>query len=93
MGLNFLLLYLLTRRETAPAQWAGPLLVFGQTALFFYLVHLYIYALIGFAFPQGTGYSQLYLIWLVGLATLYPLCFLYKRFKSRKSIDSIWRFF
>ena len=93
MGLNWLLLYLLTKRETAPAKWAGPVLVFGQTALFFYLVHLYLYALIGFAFPQGTGYGLLYVIWFIGLAALCLLCFLYRRFKSKKSIDSIWRFF
>jgi uncharacterized membrane protein len=93
MGLNWLLLYLLTKRETAPAKWAGPVLVFGQTALFFYLFHLYLYALIGFAFPQGTGYGLLYVIWFIGLAALCLLCFLYRRFKSKKSIDSIWRFF
>jgi uncharacterized membrane protein len=93
MGLNCLLLYLFVRRETAPARWAGPLLVFGQTALFFYLVHLYLYALIGYAFPQGTGYGWLYVIWLAGLAALYPLCILYRRFKSKKPLDSIWRFF
>jgi hypothetical protein len=93
MGLNCLLLFFLTSRETAPAKWTGSLLVFGQTALFFYLVHLYLYALIGFGFPQGTGYGLLYVIWLVGLAALYPLCFLYRRFKSKRPLDSIWRFF
>lgn len=93
MGLNCLLLYFLTRWETALAKSAKPLLIFGQTALFFYLVHLYVYGFIGFAFPQGTGYGQLYLVWLVGLAALYPLCILYRRFKSKKPLGSIWRFF
>ncbi len=93
MGLNWLLLYFFTRWETALAKWAKPLLVFGQTALFFYIVHLYVYGFIGFAFPQGTGYGHLYMIWLVGLAVLYSLCLLYRRFKSKKPLGSIWRFF
>jgi uncharacterized membrane protein len=93
LGLNLLLIYFLMRWETALTRWAKPLLIFGQTALFFYLVHLYIYGFIGFAFPRGTGYGQLYIIWLVGLAVLYPLCLLYRRFKSKTPLDSIWRFF
>ncbi len=93
VGLNCLLLYFLTKWETALANWTRPLLIFGQTALFFYLVHLYVYAFIGLAFPQGTGYGLLYAIWLAGLAVLYPLCFLYRKFKSQKPLDSIWRFF
>jgi uncharacterized membrane protein len=93
MGLNCLLLYSLTRWETGLEKWARPLLIFGQTALFFYLVHLYVYSLIGLAFPQGTGYGLLYLVWVIGLAALYPLCFLYRKFKGQKPLDSIWRFF
>jgi len=93
MGLNCLLLYFLKKWETALKKWAKPLLIFGQTALFFYIVHLYLYAFIGIAFPQGTGYGLLYLIWLGGLVALYPLCFLYRRCKRKTSPDSIWRFF
>jgi uncharacterized membrane protein len=93
MGLNCLFLYFLAKWETALEKCAKPLVTFGQTALFFYIVHLYLYAFIGIAFPQGTGYGLLYVIWLGGLAVLYPLCFLYRRFKRKKSHDSIWRFF
>jgi len=93
MGLNCLILYSLKKWETTLEKWARPLLIFGQTALFFYIVHLYLFAFIGMAFPQGTGYGLLYVTWLVGLAVLYPLCFLYRRFKRKTSPDSIWRFF
>lgn len=93
MGLNCLILYFLKKWESILEKWAKPLLIFGQTALFFYIVHLYLYAFIGIAFPHGTGYGLLYVIWLGGLAILYPLCFLYRRFKRKKSSDSIWRFF
>ncbi len=92
-GLNCIFLYLLAKWETVLEKWAKPLLIFGQTALFFYIVHLYLYAFIGIAFPQGTGYGLFYLIWLGGLVALYPLCFLYRRFKRKTSPDSIWRFF
>lgn len=92
-GLNCIFLYLLAKWETVLKKWAKPLLIFGQTALFFYIIHLYLFAFIGIAFPQGTGYGLLYVIWLVGLAVLYPLCFLYRRFKRKQSPDSIWRFF
>jgi len=93
MGLNCLFLYFLAKWETVLEKWAKPLLIFGQTALFFYIVHLYLYAFIGIAFPKGTGYGLLYVIWLGGLAVLYPLCSLYRRFKRKTSSDSIWRFF
>jgi uncharacterized membrane protein len=93
MGLNCLLLYFLAKWGTGLEKWARPLLVFGQTALFFYIVHLYLFAFIGIAFPRGTGYGLLYVIWFVGLAALYPLCFLYRRFKRKKFPDSIWHFF
>jgi len=33
------------------------------------------------------------MIWLVGFVALYPLCFLYRRFKRKTSPDSIWLFF
>ncbi|PHH59042.1 hypothetical protein CDD81_3847 [Ophiocordyceps australis] len=32
-------------------------------------------------------------IWAIAMLTLWPLCRLYSRFKSRKPADSIWRFF
>ena len=70
-----------------------PLLVFGRTALFFYVVHMYVYALSGFAFPTGTGLASTYLIWLIGLVLLYPLCRWYGGFKQRRAPNSIWRFF
>ena len=92
MGLNCLLLHVFKRWEKALEKWARPLLIFGQTALFFYIVHLYFFAFIGIAFPQGTGYGLLYVIWLFGLAALYPLCYLYGRFKRKKPPGSIWRF-
>jgi hypothetical protein len=68
------------------------LAVFGGSPLFFYLAHLYLYGLIGLALgPSGTGIPRMYPFWLLGLAILYPLCWLYGRFKHGRGPDSLWR--
>jgi len=92
MGLLSVLLWLLARRGL-PLGRRHPILVFGTTALFFYTVHLYVYALSGLAFPAGIGLVPTYLVWLAGLAVLYPLCSWYGAFKRRAALDSVWRFF
>jgi len=93
LGLNLLLLSLLVKFEDRTKKWLSPLLIFGRTAFFFYIIHLYIYALIGFAFPQGASYLVLYLGWCAGLILLYPLCSWYGVFKQKKPRESLWRFF
>ncbi len=71
----------------------NPLLLFGRTALFFYLLHLWIYSLLGLLFRNGCGLGTMYAFWFIGLIILYPFCRLYYGFKSSKAPDSIWRFF
>jgi len=70
-----------------------PLLVFGRVALFFYLLHLWVYSLLGLFFKGGAGLAMMYGCWLLGLLILYPLCYGYHRFKGRKPLTSFWRFF
>jgi uncharacterized membrane protein len=93
LGVNLQLLFLFSKIETLFRSWGKYLVVFGSTALFFYIAHLYLYAFIGFAFPNGTSFSLMYFLWLFGLILLYPLCLLYKRFKEQKPPESVWRFF
>lgn len=88
-GVHLLLLYVFVRSFGRP--WLQPLLVFGQTAMFFYIAHLYLYALIGIAFPEGCAIGWMYLIWLLGLLILYFLCQRYLAFKRAKPPNSIWR--
>jgi len=69
----------------------GILLVFGQTAMMFYLVHRII--LTGTATYGGmkgfTDLNTVYIISFVTLALLYPFCLWYRSFKSRH-LQSIW---
>jgi hypothetical protein len=99
----------LTLFLTIPGKWSeyNPLMVFGKSALFFYMAHFFVY--LGFqkgfiaigVFPSdGGGGSEGFLefwpfvgAWLFGLVLLYPMCLWYARFKGRQGPNSIWRFF
>ena len=76
-----------------PGKFTNPLLVFGKAPFFFYLAHLWLYALISLLFPYGLDFPGMYLVWLIGLVLLYPLCKWFIRFKGKKPINSFWRFF
>jgi len=94
LGVDLLLLALLARGGDGLRRWAQPLLVFGRSPLFFYIAHLYLYGLIGLSLgPRGTGIARMYPFWLLGLAILYPLCWLYGRFKHTRAPGSVWRLF
>ena len=93
LGVNCLLLVLFERFQA----WLGllkyPLLVFGKTALFFYLSHWFIYSTIGSVFYLvKANLLYLYLGWALGLLMLYPICHLYLEFKRRTIMNSVWRF-
>jgi len=60
-------------------------LVFGQVALFFYLIHFHLYA----AYPYLTktmkqyDLATTYMVWLGGLIILWPICLLYGQLRKR----------
>lgn len=58
----------------------GFVLVYGQTALFFYLAHFCILEILKPFIEQG-GLLQTYLITLLVLVILYPVCRMYRTFK------------
>lgn len=72
----------------------GPLLVFGQTAMFFYLVHRLVYeGLATWAGLRGVaGLSESYAISAVSLVLLYPACLWYRSFKAAHP-KSVLRYF
>lgn len=95
LGIVLLCLAILTMWPSVSRRWAGPLIVFGRASFFFYIAHLYLYAIMGLLLARdgGTGLGLMYLFWLLGLIILFPLCRLYYNFKSKKPSRSIWRFF
>jgi uncharacterized membrane protein len=94
VGTNLLLLTLLLR---APAGWTSsrsPLIVFGQSPLFFYIVHFYVLTAIGYSiFPEAAPLHITYVVWVGLLGIMYPLCLRYRNFKMKKPPESIWRLF
>ena len=62
----------------------GPLLVWGQTAMFFYLVHRFVFdASAHYGGLQGIGtISTTYIVGILALVVLYPLCLWYRSFKA-----------
>jgi len=93
LGANGVFLALLVAARRVLERPVGFLEVFGRVPLFFYVVHLYLYAFLGQALPGQTTLLGMYPVWGAGLAILYPLCRRYDAFKRRKPEDSIWRMF
>jgi uncharacterized membrane protein len=92
-GIDLLLLQAWMWLEPRRPSWEKILSVYGRSPLFFYISHLYLYALMGWAFPNGLELVRMLPLWLTGLLLLYPLCLTYGRFKHSRPIHSLWRLF
>lgn len=68
----------------------GPILVFGQTALFFYLAHFAVLGMLTL-FLERAGLGQAYFATAVALVVLYPICCAYRAIKWRYP-ESLLRF-
>ncbi|WP_370981073.1 DUF1624 domain-containing protein [Agaribacterium sp. ZY112] len=95
LGIMSLLLALMMKVEKLiGVRDKGVLLVFGQTAMIFYLVHRVI--LTGTATYAGmSGFTDLqtcYLITFVMLLALYPFCLWYRGFKARNPQSLILKY-
>jgi uncharacterized membrane protein len=93
-GVNLILLSAFARAGARLRPVLGVLAVFGRTPLFFYTVHLFLYAGLGWLFtPRGTSIPAMFPFWLLGLLILYPLCLWFGRLKQRQPATSILRLF
>jgi uncharacterized membrane protein len=88
-GINLVLLFVFSR--LAGTTLVHPIKVFGQTAMFFYIAHLYWYAFMGAAFRSGCAIEVMYVCWVLGLIPLYFICKRFLAFKKSKPNDSLWR--
>ncbi|MCJ7678592.1 MAG: hypothetical protein MUO35_12835 [Anaerolineales bacterium] len=71
---------------------ARPLVTLGQAALYFFQSRWFVYAVLGRAFfLTPGGLPATYLIWIIGLVSLYPICKAYEAFKHRRPAASVWR--
>jgi uncharacterized membrane protein len=89
VGGNLLLFGLFSRTRPAASR---VLVTFGRAPLFFYIAHLYLFALVGaLFFRHGASYPVGLGVWAAGLLALYPACRLFERFKYRRPPTSLWR--
>lgn len=77
-------LFVVQRRPGGAPVWTAPLLVLGQTALFFYVLHVHLLKLAAtlLGLDHRGGLRETYLGALGAIVVLYPLCVLYRRYKQ-----------
>lgn len=91
LGLMAVILAALMRLESVVRiRKNGPVLVFGQTALFFYLAHFGVLGLLSLVFERGE-LEMAYWMALLALLILYPVCRIYRSVKWRHP-QSLLRF-
>lgn len=96
LGFDFLMIWVFYKTKFEKFAVGKILLVFGQSSLFFYLCHLWVYLVLGGLFSRATSGTPPWYslpLWIVGLDILYPLCERWSNFKKSTSYDSIWRLF
>ncbi len=88
--MTIILAFLMSLERVAGVRRNGFVLVFGQTALFFYLAHFGVLAFLRLIFDRG-GLELTYLMTLLALLILYPVCRVYREIKWRHP-KSVLRF-
>ncbi|HYQ16246.1 MAG TPA: hypothetical protein VEQ58_10835, partial [Polyangiaceae bacterium] len=88
LGLMLLLLAGLTktgqeRPSPSPSPWSDPLIVFGQTPMFFYLLHIPLLAMLARALgvEHALGLGASYGFAALAAFALFPICVWYRRYR------------
>ena len=93
MGFNLIVLWSFAWVADHRQQILSAPAVFGRTPLFFYILHLFLYAFIGWWLtPGGTSIPAMVPYWLLGLIVLFPLCVWFADFKQRAPQNAVLRF-
>ena len=94
MGVNLILLAVFSLIKQPGSRDWNPVLIYGRAALFSYLVHIGIYALLGrLLTPQGSSLGVMYALWVAGLVILYYPALWYGKYKAGQPLRSWMRFF
>jgi len=96
LGFDFLMIWVFHKTKFAQRSIGKMFFVFGQSSLFFYLCHLWVYLILGGLFSRALyGNPPWYglPLWILGIDILYPMCERWSKFKKSTSYDSIWRLF
>lgn len=87
LGLAFLLLAIFWRMDNGkPRFYLQPLKVLGSTALFYYILHTHLSSLGAIVFANDDsvhGLLKTYVVTLIVIGILYPLCIFYKCYKVK----------
>lgn len=92
-GINLIFLRVFTVLGIKRAYLLQPLAIYGQAPLLFYVLHLFVYAGLGYLFfPGGTSIPAMLPLWIIGLLILFPVCVWYVQFRNGKREESLWRY-
>jgi len=84
MGIVLALLFGVQGEARGPIRLWNPILVFGQTAFFFYVLHIVILEMTARALNlhEKMGLGTAYIATIAVLILLYPCCLWYRRYKA-----------
>ncbi len=92
LGINLMTLSFFDLLEKRAGILLTPLVIFGRAPLFFYLLHLFLYASMGKMIgPDKVSLAAMYWFWILGLVILLPLCAIYADQKQKSRLSSSLR--
>ncbi len=89
LGINLIALSFFDLLEKKAGILLTPLVILGRAPLFFYLLHLFLYAFMGkMVGPEKISLAAMYWFWILGLVVMLPLCAFYADQKQKSRLSS-----